>query len=145
MNQENLADEICHITYEALHNDLAKYEIKHFKSWLYTVTKNICLKYKRNELSYQKTLKKYVLDEDFIEYQSNQDLLKTVLKEKHLNKLEDCLKKLKPEQRKSIELFYLQDSTYQDVNQKLQYGLKKVKSYIQNGKRNLKNCIERSE
>lgn len=54
-----------------------------------------------------------------------------------------CMERLNPEQKKSIELFYFQGKSYQEIQGLTGYELKKVKSYIQNGKRNLKICIEK--
>ena len=78
-----------------------------------------------------------------MEFQENEDLNNRVLKEEHLDKLESCLEKLKKEQKESIQLFYLQGLSYQEIDKKVSWGLKKVKSYIQNGKRNLKICLEK--
>ena len=63
-------------------------------------------------------------------------------KEKKYDYLEECLKELKNEQKDCVEAFYLEKKTYQEVSNIFSIELKKVKSYIQNGKRNLKICIE---
>lgn len=57
-------------------------------------------------------------------------------------RLKECLEKLKDRQRSCIELFYFNELCYKEISEKLTLDVKKVKSYIQNGKRNLKNCIE---
>jgi len=54
-----------------------------------------------------------------------------------------CMKELGEEQRRSLEFFYYENRSYADIVDLTGYPLNKVKSYIQNGKRNLKNCIER--
>ena len=56
--------------------------------------------------------------------------------------LDGCLQKLVDEQRISIELFYLQNKCYRDIAGETGFEIGKVKSYIQNGKRNLKICME---
>jgi RNA polymerase sigma-70 factor (ECF subfamily) len=58
--------------------------------------------------------------------------------------MEQCMEKLPPEQKETINLFYLEQKCYKDVAELTGYDLNKVKSYIQNGKRNLKICIEKS-
>ena len=56
--------------------------------------------------------------------------------------LKDCMEQLKTEQKQCIELFYYQKLCYQEIAEKLHMEEKKVKSYLQNGKRNLKICME---
>ena len=51
---------------------------------------------------------------------------------------------LPEEQRITIDLFYLQQKCYKDVSEATGFDLNKVKSYIQNGKRNLKICMEKN-
>ncbi|MEO1383805.1 MAG: sigma-70 family RNA polymerase sigma factor [Bacteroidota bacterium] len=63
-------------------------------------------------------------------------------KELQLQQMEQALTKLKLEQRVCVELFFLQKKSYQEVASETGYTLKQVKSYIQNGKRNLKIRME---
>jgi len=63
-------------------------------------------------------------------------------KEVQLTFMEDCIKGLNSEQKICVELFFLQEKSYQEVTEMTSYSMNNVKSYIQNGKRNLKNCIE---
>jgi len=60
-----------------------------------------------------------------------------------LNNLGDCMSQLKEEQRKCVELFFLEEKCYKEISRATSFDIKKVKSYIQNGKRNLKNCLEK--
>ena len=59
--------------------------------------------------------------------------------------LKNCIEKLKSEQKQCIEMFYYQKLCYQEIAVKLNMEEKKVKSYLQNGKRNLKICLERKD
>jgi RNA polymerase sigma-70 factor (ECF subfamily) len=65
--------------------------------------------------------------------------------EEHLNnnKLKKCLEELSNEQKRCIELFYYKEKCYKEISDITNYDIKKVKSYMQNGKRNLKNCLEK--
>ena len=56
--------------------------------------------------------------------------------------LKECIEGLRKEQKICIELFYFQEKCYQEISDKLDIPLNKVKSHIQNGKRNLKICLE---
>ena len=60
-----------------------------------------------------------------------------------LEALNECIEKLNEDQKKCVSMFYLDQKCYQEISNGLGYDLKKVKSYIQNGKRNLKICIEK--
>ena len=64
-------------------------------------------------------------------------------KEWQLIHMEECLKGLNDEQKLCVELFFLKEKSYQEVTELTKYSMNNVKSYIQNGKRNLKNCVEK--
>jgi RNA polymerase sigma-70 factor (ECF subfamily) len=66
-------------------------------------------------------------------------------KETELEKLESCIAQLKEEQKLCVKLFYLQQKSYKQIEEQTKLELKKVKSFIQNGKRNLKICMEAGE
>jgi RNA polymerase sigma-70 factor (ECF subfamily) len=56
--------------------------------------------------------------------------------------MEGCLGKLPDRQQQSVRLFFLEEKCYKEISESTGYSLNEVKSYIQNGKRNLKNCME---
>ena len=56
--------------------------------------------------------------------------------------MKECLPKLKENQRVCVELFYLKNKSYQEIANETEFSLNEIKSYIQNGKRNLKLLIE---
>ena len=58
--------------------------------------------------------------------------------------LKKCIEELKSEQKQCVTLFYLEEKCYQEIADELNFDLKKVKSHIQNGKRNLKICLEQN-
>ena len=66
------------------------------------------------------------------------------LKEDNINELEKCINQLKPEQKNCIELFYLQEKSYVETAQITGYTMKEVKTYLQNGKRNLKILMSKN-
>lgn len=139
-NNENAKD-VCMEIYELLSVKLKTHEVTHFKSWLYRVTFNQCMQFLRKSITEEKKSKAFQLDMDEdVEF----DLFNhpSIDKEILLNHLEDCIEQLKAEQATSIRLFYLKQSCYNEIVEQTGYALKKVKSYIQNGKRNLKICID---
>ncbi|MEN7549732.1 sigma-70 family RNA polymerase sigma factor [Rapidithrix thailandica] len=141
-NREESQDAVMQL-FEKLAQELEKSpEIQNFKTWLYVVTKNFCLMQLRAKSAHKhQAFSESLLPEDMEKYESlhptNEELL-----ENNLSALDECLKHLKEEQKKCVELFYLKQKCYQDITQDTGYELKKVKSYIQNGKRNLKICME---
>ena len=122
--------------YEHISEKLLTQEVKHFKSWLYMVSKNHCLMILRKN-------NPEVGQEIFMEFSDVAHLKdEKVALEKDLNSLEECIEELKDEQRICVEKFFLQKKSYQLVTNETGIELKKVKSHIQNGKRNLKICLE---
>jgi RNA polymerase sigma-70 factor (ECF subfamily) len=120
--------------FEKLVTDLRKHEILNFKSWLYVTARNYCL------MELRKNGGKENISIENMEFaiavHPNDD---DTLDEQYL---EECISTLKDEQKKCVELFYLKEKCYLDIAEMTAFELKKVKSYIQNGKRNLKTCIE---
>ena len=129
--------------FESLFNKLKKQEIQKFRSWLYVITKNHCLmilRSKSHESTWDET---YQLADEFMDFDNNMHPLgKEPLDSEHqvLNK---CIESLSKNQKECIQLFYYKKKCYKEIAVLKQYKIKKVKSYIQNGKRNLKNCIEK--
>ena len=129
--------------FEKLASDLPGQEVRNFKSWLYVLTKNQCLMQIRSQKSEAGRMEKYKIEQEFME--SGQDL-HPLDKEDHSveDALKKCIEHLKNEQKQCIELFYYKKHCYQEIAEKLGMSEKKVKSYLQNGKRNLKICLEKS-
>lgn len=124
--------------FEELIIKIKKQEIQDFPRWLYVVAKNHCLMYLRS----QKNKIEISIDE-FVKFPSELHQVDyNDEKEQQLTAMEGCLGKLPEKQKQSIDLFFLQEKCYQEISEFTGYTLKEVKSYIQNGKRNLKNCME---
>ncbi|MDR1667511.1 MAG: sigma-70 family RNA polymerase sigma factor [Bacteroidales bacterium] len=128
--------------YEELASKIALYEIRSFRTWLYSVAKNHCLQVLRKE-KHEMIVE---FDEQFMESHPVDHLLLNEGREEQngewLEALHRCMEKLPEPQRISIRKFFLDEMSYADVANATGYQLKSVKSYIQNGKRNLKICIE---
>lgn len=122
--------------YEQISQKLLTTEVKHFKSWLYMVSKNHCLMELRKK---NPEIHSDVFMESPDVVHLNDD---KVALENDLNALEECIEELKEQQKHCVKLFFLEKKSYQQVNEETGIDLKKVKSHIQNGKRNLKLCLE---
>jgi len=123
--------------FELLLHELKRHHIDHFKSWLYTVSKNYCLQELRKKKSRNK---KEDLFKDFLQdtMESELDMHPKEEKELLLLRMEKLLPTLKNNQRLCLKMFYLEGKSYVDISYELNFSLKEVKSHIQNGKRNLK-------
>jgi RNA polymerase sigma-70 factor (ECF subfamily) len=118
--------------------EASKYHINYFKSWLYMVAKNHCLMRLREKGKREtKALSSEYVTSDETEKSSLAE------NEQAYNYLEESINELNEEQRQCVILFYLKKNTYQQISEKTGFNLMQVKSYIQNGKRNLKNILER--
>jgi len=130
--------------FENLQQKLIDFEISSFKSWIYTVSRNHCLMILRKN----KTERKHQVEifersrEEIMETADFFHPIKSDDKEEQMTFLQKGIEKLKKEQRTCIELLYLQQKSYQEVSEITGYDIKKVKSYIQNGKRNLRLFLE---
>ncbi len=139
-DREEAKDLVMQI-FEKLISDLPGHEVRNFKSWLYVLTKNQCLMQIRSRKSTDGRLEGYKIEQQFME--SEHELHPLDKDEPSLEEaLKECMEQLKDEQKQCIQLFYYQKLCYQEVAEKLKMDEKKVKSYLQNGKRNLKNCLE---
>ena len=141
-DRERAKDAVIEL-YEKILIEIGKHEIKNFKSWLYVVTKNYCLmelrKIKKGEFVLVEN------DEELASFMENNTELHPIDKdsdEQLEQALADCIAKLKVEQQKCIQLFYYENKCYREIASQLKIEEKKVKSFIQNGKRNLKICLE---
>jgi len=125
--------------YAELLQKLAQHEVENFKSWLYVLVKNHCLMQLRKE-------KKMITVEFQAGVMQSEDFshLDSILsKEQDFKKLEQCLERLPVEQKQSIQLFYLENKCYNEIVEQTGMDWNKVRSLIQNGRRNLKICMEK--
>ena len=122
-------------------DDLKRFDVQHFKSWLYQVSKNYCFMQLRRTVpvTNNELITNVGSDMDFEEEWHHK-----IEQEQLLDKLENAITELNEEQKRCIELFYLQKLTYAEIAAKTGYTLLQVKSAIQNGKRNLKIKLEAS-
>jgi RNA polymerase sigma factor (sigma-70 family) len=127
--------------FESLIKKLRIHRVENFKPWLYTLARNHCLMElrssdKKHEVSF---------DDSFVESDVFQHLDDSETpREERLQEMERCLEQLNQEQQLCVRLFYLEEKCYKDIVDITGYSMKQVKSYIQNGKRNLKICMDKT-
>jgi RNA polymerase sigma factor (sigma-70 family) len=134
---ENAQDSVIAI-FEELTTKLHKHEVDNFKGWLYTLAKNHCLMRLRSEKK-QATVN---FDVELMQSEENVHLNGELEKEENFRKMEYCLGELPAEQKQVIEMFYLQGKCYNQITELTGLEWNKVRSSIQNGRRNLKICME---
>jgi RNA polymerase sigma-70 factor (ECF subfamily) len=137
-NEEEAKDSVQQVFLKVI-QELHKYKVEYFKSWLYMVAKNHCLmrlREKQGKIAVEITDRVSVSAEET----DHQALL---LNDRTLELMAESIKELNPEQQQCVTLFYLQKKSYQQVSDKTGYTMLQVKSHIQNGKRNLKILIQK--
>ncbi|MBA2613714.1 MAG: sigma-70 family RNA polymerase sigma factor [Bacteroidetes bacterium] len=128
--------------FEKLITELKKTEVKNFKGWLSFVVRNYCI----SEI--RKNKNKYRLPESYLDFEVNEtsfeeeERILGISDEVMLDHMQASLIELKENQRVCVDLFYLKAQSYQQICDKTSFSLNEVKSFIQNGKRNLKLLIE---
>jgi RNA polymerase sigma factor (sigma-70 family) len=131
-------DAVIHI-FEELVTKVKKYEIDNFKGWLYQLAKNHCLMKLRSRKSQPVNV-----DADLMHLQENMHLDDVMQKETNLIVMEHCIEQLPTEQKMAIQLFYLQEKCYKEIADTTALDINKVRSFIQNGRRNLKICMDKT-
>lgn len=140
-NEEEAKDSVQQIFLKVI-QELQKYKVVYFKSWLYMVAKNHCLM-KLRERNGKITAE--INDKLTAKPEEETDRQKIIQNDRTLDLMETALKELNPEQQQCVTLFYLQKKSYQEISESTGYNMLQVKSYIQNGKRNLKLLIEQKQ
>ena len=117
------------------------HNIKHFKNWLYVLSKNYCLEQIRKMTGRRIE----TFDPAFMQLRDEihpiDEMVNLEFKERQFEKLEECLKSLNDLQRTSIRLFYYENKTYAEIAGLIEDEISQVRSYLQNGRRNIRKCM----
>ena len=125
--------------YSELNTKLRQHEVEYFKGWLHVLTRNHCLM----QLRSPRNIKTTEFQPAFMQSGQNEHLMNEALeKEEYFRQMEACMETLPQEQKQTIALFYLENKCYNEIAALTGFEWNKVRSYIQNGKRNLKICME---
>ena len=139
-NEEDAKDSVQQVFLKVI-NDLPKYKVEFFKSWLYMVAKNHCLMKLRDKGKYTAEINDQLLatpaEADGVKYAAEKEI--------SLSNMEQALDQLNSEQKVCVTLFYLQKQSYQQIAGSTGYSIMQVKSHIQNGKRNLRILMQRMQ
>lgn len=128
--------------FEKMFVDLKKHQVENFRGWLHTVVRNHCLMQLRSNSAKAQNFD--TIENYFSESVETDNQLHLALeKEEQLTGLEKAIPLLNEQQQKCIQLFYLQEKSYEEVSLATGYTMNEVKSFMQNGKRNLKIIMEK--
>jgi RNA polymerase sigma factor (sigma-70 family) len=128
--------------FDELNTKLRVHDVDNFKSWLHVLARNHCLM----QLRSPRNIKTTEFNPVFMYSEQNTHLNGEALeKEENFKKLEQCMDSLPVEQKQAVQLFYLQSKCYNEIAAITGFDWNKVRSYIQNGKRNLKLCMEEKQ
>ena len=127
--------------FEELVSKLKKHEVENFRGWLHQVAKNYCLM----QLRTPKNLKTVEIPSSLMQNEEDVHLNGVLEKEENFQKLEKCIASLSDEQSMMIKLFYLEGKCYNEIVEITGREWNHVRSAIQNGRRNLKLCMEKLE
>ncbi len=140
-DREDAHDAVMQI-FEKLITEIGRHEILNFRSWLYVLSKNYCLMQIRSGKSQERRMDQWVQEQEkSVEFNPELHPIDTQDMDENPG-LSECIEKLKAEQRDCIQLFYFQHWSYRQIAEILHMEEKKVKSHLQNAKRNLKICLE---
>ncbi|HEX9510277.1 MAG TPA: sigma-70 family RNA polymerase sigma factor [Puia sp.] len=137
--QEEEAKDCVQQIFVKIITELPKYKVEYFKSWIYTIARNHCLMKLRDQHGRPAALSDAML----ADWDEDPGKNKHLEKDQLLELMEQSLEELGKEQKLCVTLFYLEKKSYQEIAETTQFTLLQVKSYIQNGKRNLKLLMER--
>jgi RNA polymerase sigma factor (sigma-70 family) len=126
------------LIFEELVLKLKKHEVDNFKGWLHQLAKNHCLM----QLRTPKNMKTVEFRSELVQTGENVHLNGVLEKEENFKRLEYCMSMLTSDQREAIKLFYLEGKCYNEIVEITGQEWNQVRSFIQNGRRNLKNCME---
>jgi RNA polymerase sigma factor (sigma-70 family) len=138
-NEEEAKDSVQQVFLKVI-QELHKYKVEYFKSWLYMVAKNHCLMKLRDR---QGKIPAELTDRVSATPEEESDRQTLIQNDRTLDLMEAGLKELNKEQQQCVTLFYLEKKSYQEISDETGYSMLQVKSYIQNGKRNLRIWIEK--
>lgn len=136
-NEEDARDCVQQIFLKVI-NELHKYRVEYFKSWIYMIAKNHCLM----KLRGNKAVPVEINEQTTPSVNDNLEKTERIEKDKLLTKMQDAIEKLNPQQQQCVNLFYLQKKSYAEITEITGLTMSQVKSHLQNGKRNLKMMME---
>ena len=139
LKDPGLAEDAVMAIYEELTRKVREHDVVSFRGWLYVLARNYCLMEWRKHHRRPTDLHP---PEDMSRYDAVEAAFEVELPI-GTSPLEKCMGTLPEQQRQSVQWFYYEDKSYKDIADLMMEEIGKVRSYIQNGRRNLRICLEK--
>lgn len=139
-DEEKAKDAVMDV-FEKVLLDLKKHDVQNFRTWVYSVAKNHCLMQIRKVKSADNRMESYKYSvQEIVEFDLPEHL-NGESQEETDRRLSEAIEGLKTEQRECVRLYYFEKKSYEEIESMTGYSYNQVKSYLQNGKRNLKLAL----
>lgn len=140
---ESRASDAVMGVFEVLSKKAKTHQVEQFRGWLYVMTKNYCL------MELRKDSKNLTVSYDPQFMQSDEEkhpVFEIEFEEdEELQSLQACMETLVAQQKECIDLFYYKEKSYKEIADQLDKKVGTIRSFIQNGRRNLKICMEKKD
>lgn len=143
LKQEEEAKDAVQQVFSKAIVEVDKYPVSYFKSWIYTIARNYCFMQLRGKIH---AMPEDAIDKNYFDLHEDQfqdSLARIKEKEQLLELIEAALMQLPANQRECVSLFYLEKYSYRQISEKTGLNLLQIKSFIQNGKRNMRLIVEK--
>lgn len=142
LGQPEAAQDAVMDIYEHLNRKLPGHEVDNFSGWLYMVSKNHCLQKLRKKNSFLTvSLDDPIMQNGLAAHQEDEEF-ELIIAEDIGDQLHDCINQLAEQQQQCIRMFYFEKQSYAAICESTSQSMDQVRSNIQNGRRNLKKCIQ---
>lgn len=143
LKSQKEAEDLTMTVFNKISSDLKRIEVRDFSSWLYTLVKNLCSTEVKKKSAPEGESKLILMEE--LSSDTNDVFINTT-EEKNIkfdsNNLRLAINTLNESQKICIDLFYMQNKSYQEVADISGFSINQVKTNIQNGKRLLKTYLD---
>lgn len=138
------ADDAVMNIFEFLVEKVKTQDIRQFRPWLHVVAKNHCLmQLRKKNLTLPFDELSPAAQAEIVQSTDDMHPMDVFDENKEEQVLQECLQKLPPQQKHCVEQFYFQDKSYKEISDLTGQELGFVRSNIQNGRRNLRICMEK--
>ncbi|MCB0642394.1 MAG: sigma-70 family RNA polymerase sigma factor [Phaeodactylibacter sp.] len=141
-NREEAEDMVSYV-FNLILEKLPGKEVRSFKQYLYGMVRNECLaKHRRIKKEQEKQQEWAILEKNNPQFMENESYMHLINEKSLEDVIQQAMQELGDEQRVCVFHFFFEGKSYKEIADITGYEIKKVKSYLQNGKRNLKKKLE---